>query len=74
MAWTPMCPQCGSVRTERIVRRSKERARLRCLEPDCGHEGFRPAFMAGGPGSYRKPNERWRDPVALLPGGYADNS
>jgi len=44
-----------------------------CLERDCGHAGPAAAFRNHAGGS-REPNQHWRDPIALLPGGYEDNA
>lgn len=65
---TPYCPKCGSV-TVRKIRAGKSG---QCLETDCGHIGYWKSFTIhlGGPGY---PNDHWRDPIAMLPGGYDDN-
>ena len=65
---TPICPQCGSVR----VRRTRGRHFGECHEPDCGHVSPWRAFRNYVAAPARA-NGHWRDPVALLPGGYEDN-
>ena len=59
-----MCPRCGSVR----VGRNAETRKLECQEPDCDEVAERRALGCAWPQSY--PNQHWRDPVAMLPGGY----
>lgn len=69
MALTPTCPECGSIRSERVEWSAK---RWRCLEPDCGHEAEKIAFLSGGPkvGWTARPNTAWRDSAALSMDGY----
>lgn len=62
----PTCPKCGSINVK--VNRAGE-----CLEADCRHVGSAGAFKAAS-GLRRIPNQRWRDPIASLPGGYDDNA
>ena len=64
----PLCPECGTARVER-----QPDNELQCQRVDCGFKGKRPKFMTGGPGTYRSYNTHWRDPIALMPGGYDDN-
>ena len=69
MANLKYCPKCGSIKVEKST---KHKYRRVCLEVDCGHEGSESSFRAGV--SSRQGNKKWRDPIALLPGGYDDNS
>lgn len=60
---TPYCPKCGSIKVQAKGQRGK------CLEPDCLHEGSAKTFREHT-GTNHQPNQHWRDPVAMLPGGY----
>lgn len=63
---TPVCPRCGTIKTEKIAH--QKTPRQRCLEKDCGHEGARSTFKQTS--GYRNENRKWRDPVALSMDGY----
>lgn len=62
----PICPECGSIKVTVAGRHGV------CLENDCGHKGSAGSFKNnrhhGAPCDAG--NRHWRDPVALLPGGY----
>lgn len=61
------CPICGTLRVEVGY------VEGRCLEDDCGHVGPARDFRGLSGRKVWSPNVSWRDPVALLPGGYEDN-
>lgn len=63
---TPYCPECGSIKVAPIAKG------YRCSEPDCGCEGSHKKFR-NHVGFVKPVNQKWRDPVALTPGGYEDN-
>lgn len=66
----PICPKCGSVAV--VDAPSPPGAPKRCRCTHCEHTHSRWRFTNYISTSHEQ--TKWRDPIALTPGGYEDNS